>query len=170
MPAAERLGGIVEAAIIDRSPWRLHPVSSTFHGRDIFAPVAAHLAAGEPFGEAGEPHDPGELVGLELPRARREDDTLVTHVLTVDGFGNVSLDANHDALAEIGLRLGASVDVEIGGDIYVARYATTFADVADGGMLLYEDAYRSLALAVNRGDAAETLGLSPDSELRIRPG
>ena len=67
-PAAERGGGIVEAVDIARSPFRLEPVSATFHGRDIFAPVAAHLAAGVPLAEAGDPLDPAELVALELPR------------------------------------------------------------------------------------------------------
>src|SRR5436190_17896777 len=70
--AAERFGGAVEAVDIGRSPWRLEPVSHTFHGRDIFAPVAAFLAAGWPLAEAGDPLDPAGLVGLKLPETQRE--------------------------------------------------------------------------------------------------
>ena len=97
--AAERFGGVVEAVEIGRSPWRLEPVSPTFHGRDIFAPVAAGWPPGEPLAEAGDPLDPAELVGIELPRPRHEEDgKLVAHVLGVDRFGNVALDVSHEDL------------------------------------------------------------------------
>src|SRR5215203_4698191 len=70
--AWELLGGVVEAVDISRSRHRLEPLSATFHGRDLFAPVGAALAAGEPFPEAGDPIDPAELTALELPEPRRE--------------------------------------------------------------------------------------------------
>src|SRR5436309_4487854 len=97
--AIEQSGGAVEAVDIARSRFRLEPVSATFHGRDIFRPVAAQLAAGAPFAEAGEPIDPARLVTLELPRPRLEDGVLVAHALYVDRFGNVQLDARHEDLA-----------------------------------------------------------------------
>jgi S-adenosylmethionine hydrolase len=62
--AAMRFGGVIEAVDLVRSPFRLEPTAATFHGRDIFAPIAAHLAAGTPLAEAGDPLDPGELVRL----------------------------------------------------------------------------------------------------------
>src|SRR3954454_3176611 len=68
--AAERFGGVVEAVEIGRSPHRLEPVSATFHGRDIFSPVAARLAAGDALAGAGDPMDPDDLQSLELPVAR----------------------------------------------------------------------------------------------------
>src|SRR5215213_1428861 len=108
IPAADRFGGVVEAVEISLSPWRLEPVSATFHGRDLFAPVAARLAGGEALAEAGTPLDPGELVALELPRPRQEDGALVAHVMVVDGFGNVQLDAAPD---DLGGRLGHAVEV-----------------------------------------------------------
>ena len=86
--AAARFGGVVEAVEIGRSPLRLEPVSASFHGRDVFAPVAAHLAAGTvELAAAGHALDPGELVGLALPRARRTDEGLLTHVLHADRYG-----------------------------------------------------------------------------------
>jgi S-adenosylmethionine hydrolase len=165
-----RFGGAVEAVEIGRSPWRLEPVSATFHGRDIFAPVAARLAAGAPLAEAGEPLDVDELVALDASRPRVEDDGLVVHVVAIDRFGNLILDAMHDDLADTGLRLGQQVELDLGeGDVVKAVFAVTFADVPPGGVLVYEDAYRSLALAVNRGDASRDLDLRRDHELRIRP-
>jgi S-adenosyl-L-methionine hydrolase (adenosine-forming) len=168
-PAADRLGGIVEAIDIAHSPHRLEPVSATFHGRDLFAPVAARLAAGDPFSAAGAPVDPDELVQLALPSARIEDGTLVAHVLTADGFGNVILDATHDDLARWGLRLGRVVEVEAGAGTVRARFARAFSDVGAGELLVYEDAQRHLALAVNRASALEELGVARDDELRLRP-
>jgi S-adenosylmethionine hydrolase len=167
--AAERLGGVVEAVDIGRSGWRLEPVSATFHGRDIFAPVAAHLAAGSALGDAGDPCDPDELVQLELPRPRFENGEVVAHVLAVDRFGNVALDVTHDDLTESALRLGHRLELETGTDRYPGHFAVTFADVPSGELLVYEDAYRTLAIAVNRGSAAELLGADRDGEVRIRP-
>src|SRR5947209_4145145 len=87
MLAADACGGVTEAVDISRSPFRLEPVSATFHGRDIFAPVAARLAAGVPLAEAGEPSDPDELVRLDLPRPDlREDGVLVAHAAYIDRF------------------------------------------------------------------------------------
>lgn len=167
--AASGFGGVVEAVEIGRSPHRLEPVSATFHGRDVFAPVAARLAAGAALAEAGEPLDPAELVTLELPTPRVEGDTVVAHALAVDRFGNVGLDLSHDELTRVGLRLGRPLELEAGDRRLLAWYGVTFADVAAGEALVYEDAYRSLAVAVNRGSAAELLAVQRDGELRISP-
>jgi len=168
-PAAERFGGPVEVVDIARSRFRLEPVSATFHGRDIFAPVAAGLAAGAALGEAGDPVDPASLATLELPTPVRDGEDLVAHVLYVDRFGNVALDVSHEDLAGSGLKLGARLELAHGSERFYAWYALTFADVRAGEVLVYEDAYRVLAVAINRGDAAETLQLDRDVELRIRP-
>ena len=167
--AWERAGGVELAVDVSRSPHRLEPVSATFHGRDLFAPVAAHLAAGAPLEDAGDPLDPGELEVIELPPARTEDGALVAHAVLVDQCGNAALNVGHDELAGTGLTLGAGVELEVDGQRYLGTYAQTFADVKPGELLVYEDAYRSLAVAINRGDAAATLGLAPDAELRLRP-
>ncbi len=169
MPAAERFGGVLEAVEISHSQFHLRPVSATFHGRDLFAPVAAHLAAGAALLEAGAPLEPEELVALQLPSARVRDGVLRTHVLTIDGYGNVSLDATHAQLSEVGLRLGHRARVIIGGIEREMQYVRAFTDVEPGALMLYEDAYRTLALAINRGSAADWLGIGPDDALEIHP-
>ena len=167
--AWERCGGVELAVDVTRSQHRLEPVSATFHGRDIFAPVAAHLAAGAELADAGDPLDPGALATVELPEPRSEDGTLVAHALVLDRFGNVGLNVGHEQLAGSGLTLGGTIELEAGGERYLAKYAQTFADVTTGELLVYEDSYRTLAVAINRGDAASTLGLRPDAEVRLRP-
>ena len=167
--AWQRCEGVEIAVDVTRSPHRLEPVSATFHGRDIFAPVAAQLAAGAELADAGDPLDPETLARVELPEPREEDGAVVAHALVIDHFGNVGLNVDHDRLTGTGITLGGRVAVEAGGERYVATYAQTFADVSPGELLVYQDAYRTLALAINRGDAAGTLGLGVDAEVRLRP-
>jgi S-adenosyl-L-methionine hydrolase (adenosine-forming) len=167
IPAAERFGGVAAAVEISLSPWRLEPVSATFHGRDVFAPVAARLAAGAPLADAGAPVEPAELVVLETTRARQEEDALVAHVVGSDTYGNAVLNATHAELVERGLRLGDRVAVRAGGRRVRGIVARTFSDVDRGGLLLYEDAGGSLALAVNGGDAAALLGVRAGDEVRL---
>jgi S-adenosylmethionine hydrolase len=183
MLAAESLGGAIEAFDIGHSPERLEPVSATFHGRDIFAPVAAALADGAPLAGLGEPLPVEELCGLELSVAQPLDGALLTHVLRCDHFGNLILDASHEQLLAAGMRLGEALTVEVAGSVvggnevarsgiageaHSARYASTFADVAPGELLLYEDAQLMVALAVNRGSAAALLAVARERELLVR--
>ncbi|HWH94771.1 MAG TPA: SAM-dependent chlorinase/fluorinase [Baekduia sp.] len=163
--AAQRFGGIAEVVDVGRSAHRLEPVSATFHGRDLFAPVAAHLAAGAPLGDAGDPIDADEIIRLDMPLAFLDAGELFAHAVAFDRFGNIMLDVEHAELTGSGFRLGHGVDVNGRRGVY----ATTFGDVPPGELLLYEDAYRTLALAVNRGSARELLGIERDDELRIRP-
>ncbi|WP_205696316.1 S-adenosyl-l-methionine hydroxide adenosyltransferase family protein [Conexibacter sp. SYSU D00693] len=163
--AAQRFGGVAEVVDIARSRYRLEPASATFHGRDIFAPVAAHLAAGAPLADAGDPMEPREIVTLDMPMAFAGEDEVLCHAIAFDRFGNVTLDVEHTELEDTGLRLGHRVLV----DDREAVYATTFADVPPGELLLYEDAYRTLSIAVNRGSAKDVLGLEVDAEIRIQP-
>ena len=167
--AWERCDGVEIAVDVTRSPHRLEPVSATFHGRDIFAPVAAHLAAGAELADAGDPLDPETLERVDLPEPREESDSVVAHALVLDHFGNVGLNVDHRRLAGTGITLGGRVAVEAGGERYVGTYAQTFADVEPGELLVYQDAYRTLALAINRGNAAGTLGIGVDAEVRLRP-
>jgi S-adenosylmethionine hydrolase len=164
-----RCGGIDLAMDVTRSEHRLEPVSATFHGRDIFAPVAAQLARGAELADAGDQLDEAELQTVELPEPRVEDGALVGHALVVDRFGNAALNVDHEDMAGTDITLGGTVEIEVAGERYLATYAQTFADVRPGELIVYEDAYRTLAVAINRGDAAATLSLRPDAEVRLRP-
>jgi S-adenosylmethionine hydrolase len=167
-PAAMAAGGVAQAVEISASAWLLEPVSATFHGRDIFAPVAAHLAAGESLDLAGRAFDPAQLVALQTPRARAERGVLLAPVIGVDGFGNVQLGALHDDLASIDTGSGDQVELTLeSGEAHVGTYALTFSDVADGELLLFEDSTMQLALAVNRGRAADRLAVRAGDQLRI---
>lgn len=166
-PAAQACGGIEEAADIGRSRFALEPVSATFHGRDVFAPVAAGLAAGATVAEVGAPCDPRGLIPLELPTARVEAGTLVAHVLYVDRFGNVALDAGPDDAIAVELRVGERTMVEAGVARVRSRYVRTFAEVDAGDLLLYEDSYGRLAVAVRDGSAADRLDVATDDEVRL---
>jgi S-adenosylmethionine hydrolase len=169
MPAAERLAGVAEAVDIGESPERLEPVSRTFHGRDIFAPVAAALAAGESLSNVGEPLAVSQLRRIGLPSAQMGDGLLTVHVLRSDTFGNLILDATNEQLMALGAVPGDVLTVSHAGAVRTARYAATFAEVTPGELLIYEDATRMVALAVNRGSAAELLGAGADDELTVRP-
>lgn len=168
-PALKRLGGPVEAADISLSPFRLEPVSATFHGRDVFAPVAATLAQGASLGEVGEPLPPNALTVLDLPGPVIEPGLALAHVAYIDHYGNAALDLDESLLPETGLRLGRRLEVKAQGTSREAIFAGTFADLPEGQLLLYVDSYRQLALAVNRGSAATELGLTSGGEVVLRP-
>jgi S-adenosyl-L-methionine hydrolase (adenosine-forming) len=165
--AWERAGGAVEAIDVSRSQHRLEPLSATFHGRDLFVPVGAHLAAGAELRDAGEPVAIEELAVLALPEPRLGAEAATAHALLVDGYGNVSLDLTHEHMMTLGLTLGARAEIACGDRSAVATVVQTFADVPAGELLVYEDAWRAVALAVNRGDAAAALGVTRDAELRL---
>jgi hypothetical protein len=158
--ASEAVGRVAEAVDISESGVRLEPVSATFHGRDIFCPVAAHLAAGRPLREVGEPLDPGLLARLEIPIAVVEDGRLQATVTLVDRFGNLQLNCRDE-----GLQFGG--EVRVSG--HQARYGRKFSDVDPGQLVVYVDSSGFLALAVNEGSAADLLGLAPGDELEIGP-
>jgi S-adenosyl-L-methionine hydrolase (adenosine-forming) len=162
-------GGVTEAVEIGQSPFALHPVSATFHGRDIFAPVAARLAAGLALPEVGEPCDPEGLVCLELPRPRVVDGGLIAHAVYIDRFGNVQLDAESADVSGWGARPGDHAAVSLRGEAWPAVYGRTFTDVPAGELVVYEDSDRRLAVAVNQGSAVERLGVSIGDEIRIVP-
>ena len=173
VPAAERAGGIVAAHVLEnRALWR-ESVSHTFHGRDIFAPVAAHLAAGTPIVEVGPAAEVGSLARIEFADARARDGGLDSSVLFVDTFGNCRLAGQPGDLAVLrGGRLepGDRFTVRAGSHSTTVAWQPTFGMAAAGELLLYEDAdLAGLGIAVNRGSAAERLDLAHDEPVRIEP-
>ena len=169
-PAAQSGGGVAEAVEISESPWRREPVSATFHGRDVFAPVATRLASGARLADAGSPLDPAGLTRLEPPQPRRAPDgTIEFAVVACDGYGNLGLALG--GLGDAGLRAGERVAVSAaGGPQHSAFVGRTFADVERGELVLYEDAGGMLALAVNGASAAQRLQAAPGDRVVVAPG
>jgi S-adenosylmethionine hydrolase len=160
--AADALGGATAAVRLTEAAWFLPKVSMTFHGRDVFAPVAARLAAGVPLADAGPAFDPASLVRLPEPIVVAGDGYLEAEVLTVDRFGNVQLAAPAAALD------GLADRVLVGG-VHATR-ATTFADGQPGRLIVYADSAGKVALAVNGGRAVVALAVTPGDVLRLTSG
>lgn len=178
MPAAEKLGGVVRARALENPSLMLPVVTSSFHGRDIFAPMAAHLAMGTPIASVGREVDIEALVPLARPRARIRDGVLESEIVHVMIYGNATFAGSPAELeAAIGpLEPGRSVVLEFpahAGSPAIAETTTwerTFGRVPIGASLLMEDSEGQLSLADNQGNAAERLHLSVDRPVRIRPG
>ena len=172
LPAARALGGMVAARALENPELWLKTISHTFHGRDIFAPVAAHLAAGTPFEEVGPTLDLAEVTDLVLPSATARDGGLDTSVLLIDAFGNCRLAGEiGDLAAAFGaLSPGREFALVLGERREPVTWVATFGDVEVGAPLLYEDAdYAGPALAINQGSAADLFRLALDTPVRIEP-
>lgn len=157
LPAAEMLGGAVHAYAIERRELTLDPVSATFHGRDVFAPVAARLALGLAPDEAGPEVAVRELVRLEVSPVDVSVGRIRARVLGVDRFGNLQLNASESDLAAAGFHPGDSMRVRVDAGERAARYSRTFADVPPGELAAVVDAAGLAAVVVNRGSAATAL-------------
>ena len=148
----------------------LEPVSTTFHGRDIFAPAAAHLAAGMGLKQLGPAIEPGSLVSLPLPAAGAETGLITTEVLAVDRFGNLQLSAREGDLRTAGMERLPRLELAAGGRSTTLRRADTFGDVPEGAFGLIVDSGGWLAVVLNRGSAAEASGLSEGDPVTLRKG
>jgi S-adenosylmethionine hydrolase len=168
IPAAERFGGVAEAHELANPKYALDSVSRTFHGRDLFSPAAAHLALGVPLQELGPPVDPDALARVELPQPEVGHSRIRATVLAVDRFGNVALNLTRDHLEKASIVPGTRVELASKGNRFFAVAARTFDDASPGDLILYEDSYRNLAVAVSRGSAAAVLGAGEGSEILIR--
>jgi S-adenosylmethionine hydrolase len=164
--AADELG-IDTAHVLADPRYRLETVSQTFHARDVFAPAAAHLAAGVPIGDFGPALDPATLVRLSVPEPEVGRTQLSTTVLVVDRFGNVATNAKREHVRALGASTGDRLEIRLALDRYYALFADTFADAPAGELILYEDSYGLMTLAISRGDAAGLTGVGAGDEIRI---
>jgi S-adenosylmethionine hydrolase len=167
LPAAERLGGIAAAHELTNPDYALTPVSPTFHGRDVFSPAAAHLALGVVPAELGPPIDPEALVRLQVPEPELSDTAIRAECLYVDRFGNVRLNLRREHLEAVGIVPGRRLSLAVDGRSRSAVAARTFADAPAGELIVYEDSYGDVALAISRGNAAEALGLAAGTRVEI---
>jgi S-adenosylmethionine hydrolase len=168
IPAGEQVGGIEAAYEITNRRYALDVISPTFHGRDVFAPAAAHLSLGLDPAELGGAVAEEELVRLQIPRPEIGERRIRATCLYVDRYGNIQLNLTAAQIESLGIVPGRQVEVELAVDRFYACAARTFAEARPGEIVLYEDAYQNIALAISRGNAAETFGVRAGMEVRLR--
>jgi S-adenosylmethionine hydrolase len=168
VPAAEKLGGIEAAHEITNREYALQPISATFHGRDIFSPAAAHLAQGVALEKLGPPVEAGSLVRIEVPQPEVSDRRIRACCLYIDRFGNMQLNLTREHVERLGIEPGTQVELELATERYFAIAARTFTDARGGEIILYEDAYENIAIAISGGSAAETFSAEPGADVRIQ--
>ena len=165
--AWQELGGPIKAVEISAPDRMLERVSATFHGRDVFAPAAAHLANVADLNDLGPDVDLSSLQHMHVPAPGIADGELTAVVTGVDRFGNLELNARPDDLAEAALGDAGSLTLRHAGGTAGIRVARTFEDVPPGDPALIEGSSGYLAVVVNMGSAARRLGLSAGSDLAL---
>jgi hypothetical protein len=170
----EQRDGIEAVHEITNTDWMIGTrLSSTFHGRDIFSPVGAHVARGDDWTKVGPEMPVASLVRLELKAARLDDRGVTAEVIATDGpFGNLVTNLEGEEFLKLGYQRGQEVPVKIGGknEEMKIKFVRTFSDVAVGQPLLYIDSRGHLGLAVNQGSFSAVYGVKPPVELFIPRG
>ncbi len=156
-PTEARLQGATAYELTNQTFWR-HPVASTFHGRDIFAPVAAHLALGTPPDALGPPLD--MATALPAWRARTESANLCGKVIHIDRFGNLITTVRRD-------QLPPRFVVEVGGTL-VGATAGTYAAGDGGKPAAVVDSSGFLSIVVAGASAAASLGVGRGAPVVVR--
>ena len=161
--------GIEGAREITNRSWMIGAgISSTFHGRDIFSPAAAHLARGDDWTSAGPEVDVDKLVRLKLTAARLDDRRMHGEIIATDGpFGNLITNISGEDFLKLGYQHGETARVTIGSRGLEIPFVRTFSDVPLKRPLLYIDSRGHLALAVNQGSFAAVYGVKPPAEILI---
>src|SRR3954452_5020669 len=165
-PAVAMAGGATRAVVLTNSDYHLEAPGATFAGRDVFAPVAAHLCNGVDFADLGELIEPDLLLPGVVPLPRQEGGALVTEVLWVDRFGNCQLNVGPDEVEALGESIRITVG-ELTGTTQsrLARRTDTFADLGPGALGLVTDSYGMLALALDRRSAAAELKIGASDQV-----
>lgn len=163
--AVAMVGGATRAFVLDRPEYHLEAPGPTFDGRDVFAPVAAHLCNGVPIGDLGTEIPTGGLRPGILPISQMEGATLEAEVLWVDRFGNAQLNVDPDDIVDFGDRIG----LKCGTLERSAARVGTFADLAPGDLGLVVDSYGLVAVVLDRRSAADELHLAAGSPVHLTP-
>lgn len=161
IPAARALGGIAAAVALPPPA----DASATFHGRDVFAPAAAAIAAGARTGDLG--HEVRQWVDLVLPAPRLAPGAIDAEVALVDGFGNAQLNVTRGEADRSDMRVGTWLRIEASGASVSAQRVGTFGELAAEQVGVIVDSDGRLAVVVPQGSAASRLGLSPRTRVRL---
>jgi len=163
--AADALGGVAEAVVLDNLDYHVHPVSNTFHGRDVFAPAAAHLAAGTALAQLGKSVAPASLVRLEGSEdSGNSGETLEAGIISIDRFGNARLSLAYE---DSGLKYGDWLRIDAGDGQMSVKYVETFGSSKAGELVLVPDSHWRLSLSINMGNASQALALKLGDRVRL---
>jgi S-adenosylmethionine hydrolase len=165
----EQRDGLEAVREITNPDWMIGTkLSSTFHGRDIFSPVGAHVARGDDWTKVGPEMPVPSMVRLELKAARLDDRGATAEIIATDGpFGNLVTNLPADDFLKLGYQRGQEVPVRIGDKEMKIKFVRTFSDVPLGQPLLYIDSRGRFAMAVDQGNFAAVYGVKPPVELSI---
>jgi S-adenosylmethionine hydrolase len=165
----EQSDGIEAVREITNTDWMIGTkLSSTFHGRDIFSPVGAHLARGDNWSTIGPAMPVKSLVRLDLKAVALDARGLSATVIATDGpFGNLVTNVDAEVFLKLGYQHGQEVPVTVGGRAMRMKFVNTFSDVPVGEPLLYVDSRGRLGLAVNQNNFSATYGVKPPAALII---
>lgn len=166
IPAAESLGGVAKAVSLTNSDYHVRPVSNTFHGRDIFSPAAAYLAAGVELSKLGEPVDKANLEVSDLSGVDVEGDGYSVRVISIDRYGNARLSMMQE---ELELPYGSTLNVDTGDGDMLVEYVDTFGSAKPGELVLVPDSHWRISLAINKGSARDALAIEVDHIIRLEP-
>ncbi len=167
IPSSKALGGITSAFEIRNEKYMLKPVSSSFHGRDIFSPVGAWLSLGVLPQEIGSEIDPKSLIKCPIQEPILRESEAIGNVFHVDNFGNLFTTIPIGYLAGKGVRVGSEVLIETKNGVFRAKYVNTFADAEKGEIIVKDNAYGNLQIAVNLGSAREKLNLKSGDKVKL---
>jgi len=165
----EQRDGIEAVREITNPEWMIGTkLSSTFHGRDLFSPVGAHVARGDDWTKVGPEVPVKDLVRLELKAATLDERGLSATVIATDGpFGNLVTNVDAEDFLKLGYQRGQEVPVTVGGKEMKIKFVRTFSDVPLGQPLLYIDSRGHVAMAVNQNSFSATYGIKPPAALFI---
>ena len=167
-PAVAMLGGAQTVVSLENPKYQLPPIGTTFAGRDVMSPAAAHLAAGVALAELGPEVDPNSLTPGMIPLPQDADDgSIAGEVLWVDGYGNCQLNIAPEQLHERGVQPGGVVGVRTARGERRARWVGAYAEAKPSELVLLVDAYGMCALAFDRRSAAAELELHAGTSVTV---
>jgi S-adenosylmethionine hydrolase len=163
---AERYGVAEVRECTNKTLWRVSDTSTTFHGRDIFGPVAGALAAGTPFEQVGDKRD--DIERIDLPVSRVENGLASGQIIRADTYGNLVTNVRREDFEKLGIKKGEGVDITVGEARYSAPYVGTYGDVPPGDRLVVIQSAGFVELAANMNSLADILGEGLHAPVTLR--
>jgi len=159
--------GVVDVYEVEK--YTLPVVSRTFHGRDVFAPVAARISMGKPIEDVGRRISVKSIVSIEISKSETHNGEIIGEVIYIDSFGNAVTNIHPNSLRLLGIEEGDLVSVEIDRIRYEIPWVKAYSDVGKGELLIITNSFNYIELSVNQGNASEALKLKVGSKIIVKP-